>query len=657
MTVPVQTNPRTVAVGNGITTQFSFGFLCVDSRDLSVTIDGAPVAGSQYTVGGLGQLQGGNVTFFTAPASGAQIVMALTVVLSRATDYQDNGDLFAQTVNLDFDRLWLALQSTNWGLGRALVLGLYDVDGSGAFRANQNRIQDLADPIAGQDAANRQWVQEQIAKLATDDSGQVVVDMLADTSSDMLAAGMVGFRQNGIGAIVRDLLKKARETVSITDFGADPTGVLDSRAAILMAADYVSSLGGGRLYYPPGRYRITAPLTFGDGSNSASSTKHHNIVHYGSGVGTALDTTMPRGGTEIFYDGAVLDAGAVGFAGPMHGICFEDIHIDCNGKAAWGVNVVHVTDSFFKNVSVIRATKMGLRLRTRTGNPPGVAYGCSNNVFLHCNNFFPASEDCVGISLDSGGPEGSAIIVNPANNDFIGGVYFYGHSAFSKGVHLRGTDNNTFRGTQFIPNSKPSFGYSVYFEQWPGDPVFPMENVFDNIGASDPVGGSSGTFGNTFTIFQEGDGIPIPMLPYVNVYTHTGKEIVQGKRALRIRDVAQVTLNGANQDSTSATYVAVPGLTATLTGVLAGSRIRVTLTARVGKLVAGAGEFVLYLNGVAQLATRTSVPANAQFQNTAMSFTTSVAFGGDFAAGMYFASDDGNIVRVSHGVLTMEELA
>ncbi len=469
-------------------------------------------------------------------------------------------------------------------------------------------------------------------------------------------AEKIGFRQAGVGAVPRSQDEKNKETVSITDYGADPSGVLDSRDAIIKAADYLSSLGGGRLYYPPGRYRITAPLTFGDGSNSASSSKHHNIVHYGSGVGTSLDTTMPRGGTEIFYDGAVIDAGAVGFAGPMHGICFEDIHIDCNGKAAWGVNVVHVTDSFFKNVSTIRATKIGWRFSTRVSNPPGTAYGCSNNMVIHCNNFFPAHRDCIGISLTSGSPFSGPLLTDPANNDFIGGEYFYGDSANSRGVYLSGTDNNTFTGCQFIPLTDTSFGYSVFFEQWGGDPMFPSENVFINIGSSDQVGGTSGTAGNTFLVLQEGDGTPIPMLPYVNVQTHTGKQVVQGKRTYRTHDLKQETLVGVNQDTTSASYVPVPGLTATLTNVLASSWIRVTLTARVGKLVAGAGEFILYLNGVAQLATRTAVPANVQFQNTAMSFIAPVPFTGDFAAGMYFASDDGNIVRVTHGVLIMEAL-
>lgn len=38
----------------------------------------------------------------------------------RLTDYQDNGDLLADTVNKDFDRLWMAIQRSFIYLGLAL---------------------------------------------------------------------------------------------------------------------------------------------------------------------------------------------------------------------------------------------------------------------------------------------------------------------------------------------------------------------------------------------------------------------------------------------------------------------------------------------------------------------------------------------------------
>ncbi|MEJ5061119.1 MULTISPECIES: hypothetical protein [unclassified Pseudomonas] len=78
----------------------------------------------------------------------------LDVPFQRLTDYQENGDFLAKTVNRDFDRIWLALKQLLRSDTRALTLGPNDVDGAGAYLANNNRIANLGDPIHDTDAAN-----------------------------------------------------------------------------------------------------------------------------------------------------------------------------------------------------------------------------------------------------------------------------------------------------------------------------------------------------------------------------------------------------------------------------------------------------------------------------------------------------------------------
>lgn len=190
MTVPQQPT-RTTHVGNGVTALFAYDFLCLATRDLQVIVNGVEVPSSQYTVSNIGQASGGDVTFLTPPANLAQIVIQLDVVLDRQTDYQTNGDLFAKSVNLDFDRIWLALQQAFGYLNRVPRLGDADVDGQGAYLARQNRIKDLANPIDGQDAANRQWVLQQLAGLSVDGSGQFVLNMLADGTSTDLGTALI----------------------------------------------------------------------------------------------------------------------------------------------------------------------------------------------------------------------------------------------------------------------------------------------------------------------------------------------------------------------------------------------------------------------------------------------------------------------------------
>lgn len=50
-----------------------------------------------------------------------------------------------------------------------------------------------------------------------------------------LGASVIGFIQAGVGAIRRSMQDKARERVSVLDFGADPTGATDSTAAFNLA--------------------------------------------------------------------------------------------------------------------------------------------------------------------------------------------------------------------------------------------------------------------------------------------------------------------------------------------------------------------------------------------------------------------------------------
>ncbi len=115
MTVSQQT-PLNRYTGNGASTVFAFSFLVLASTDLVVTVtdSGGVVTtktlGADYTVAGVGVPAGGTVTFLSAPASGTTVTIYRQTSLSRVTDYQNNGDLLAQTLDDDFDRVWLALQ-------------------------------------------------------------------------------------------------------------------------------------------------------------------------------------------------------------------------------------------------------------------------------------------------------------------------------------------------------------------------------------------------------------------------------------------------------------------------------------------------------------------------------------------------------------------
>lgn len=139
--------------GNGVTTIFTIPFLVIQRDDLDVSLSGV-VIGSGYVITGLGNPTS-TITFDTPPALGADVYLQLNVPFERLNDYQENGDFLAATVNRDFDRIWQALKQLLRYWGRALVLGQFDVDGAGWYRANGNGIRDLSDPVQPQDAATK----------------------------------------------------------------------------------------------------------------------------------------------------------------------------------------------------------------------------------------------------------------------------------------------------------------------------------------------------------------------------------------------------------------------------------------------------------------------------------------------------------------------
>lgn len=153
MSVPNQT-PYIIYNANGLTTVFPFEFYIINAGDISVTINGEPVT-SGYTVSGVGNVGGGDIIFLTPPASGAVVMLERVVPTYRLTDYQDNGDLLADTVNKDFDRLWMAIQRSFIYLGLALRRPLF----GGPFNAEGYRIEKLADPVNEQDAATKKYVE------------------------------------------------------------------------------------------------------------------------------------------------------------------------------------------------------------------------------------------------------------------------------------------------------------------------------------------------------------------------------------------------------------------------------------------------------------------------------------------------------------------
>lgn len=81
---------KLILVGDGVKTVFPYNYLIYDDAHLAVYLDGVRQS-TGYTVDGVGNALGGNVTFNTAPAAGVVVTLNLEVPFTQELSYTQGG--------------------------------------------------------------------------------------------------------------------------------------------------------------------------------------------------------------------------------------------------------------------------------------------------------------------------------------------------------------------------------------------------------------------------------------------------------------------------------------------------------------------------------------------------------------------------------------
>lgn len=319
MSVTAQT-PYNGYTANGATTVFPYGFLLLDTADLTVTVDGVIKAlTTDYTVSGLGNQSGGNITFLVAPTNGAKVLLSRLLTMQRLTDYQNNGDLFASTVNQDFDRLWLALQQLQQNDLRALKLP-YDtatdqvLTQDAAARANKgirfdasgNMIISTYDPDAAQaSAASSATAAAGSATSAASSATAAAGSATAASGSATAAANSATEAANSassVGFTAADIQKQTLTAFTAAGTADAITGTLSPVPAALVTGLRVSTT-------PPGANTVTAPTL---NVNALGAKKVFKKDSSGAAVALAAGDYNASGPFDFEYNTA-LDAAAGGW--------------------------------------------------------------------------------------------------------------------------------------------------------------------------------------------------------------------------------------------------------------------------------------------------------------------------------------------------------
>jgi hypothetical protein len=256
---------------NGTQTEFDYPFPIFASEDLAVYLNGAPQV-SGFDVSGAGVTLGGTVTFDDAPDAGVVVTLERRVPLERMTDFLEGGDLSARSLNNELDYLTAEVQQLARDQATVMRYDGLEAPGPVVLPVRESR-------------KNR--------ALAFDENGDLTTVAHGDTLADP------GFVASGTGAVIRSVADKAKEAVSVRDFGAVGDGLSDDTTAFqnaLAAHDTV--------FVPEGTYRVTSTIVLGaeqslcgagQGSVLAASGDTFNVIEMRAGY-TALSGLKITGG-------------------------------------------------------------------------------------------------------------------------------------------------------------------------------------------------------------------------------------------------------------------------------------------------------------------------------------------------------------------------
>ncbi|AZD50503.1 hypothetical protein [Pseudomonas chlororaphis] len=357
---------------NGVTTNYPFYFKFLANEDLVVTyvnpagVSSVLTLGTNYTVNGAGNEQGGSIVTTSALAGPGQLIVSREMDAFQQTSLRNQGKFLAETHEDVFDKLTMLIQQGFSIFKRALTRPF----GRDYFYAENRRITDVKDPVEPHDAANKLWSTNFFTALLESVSGLVntTTGILYDAGTlfDYLKYGL-SRRVDNVGAL--RLLSSARNQRARTlgyytkgdkgggDYYVDPadTTSADNGITVIVGADgarwklvyrslHIKQAGAvenadvapllntiGSILYEDGGGSCTIVGTYklGQKVNSYPSV---SLVGGGSGrrnrlelthSGTAFETFRPAG----YVPGLCIDSNVKGLTivgmGTGTGVCFS----------------------------------------------------------------------------------------------------------------------------------------------------------------------------------------------------------------------------------------------------------------------------------------------------------------------------------------------
>ena len=259
--------PRVQYIATSNQVVFSYGWPIFEANDLKVyktpagsepsDVDNLLVLNVQYTVSGVNNPAGGNVTLLTPANMGDIITIIRDIPVDRQINYSNGNPINADALNEDFDRCIMMIQDVQVYLQELVTK--YQI-------TDINQPQSLNLPHLAQNYVWQGGPNDTVIAVTNDCEDDGCSTLRSELANESAGGGagayIVGYYDElkgstTVGDELDDLNNNFNQQIlSILQFGATNDGLTDTTPALNSAYQFCSDNEIGILTFPPGTYRF-----------------------------------------------------------------------------------------------------------------------------------------------------------------------------------------------------------------------------------------------------------------------------------------------------------------------------------------------------------------------------------------------------------------
>jgi hypothetical protein len=233
--------------GNGSTTVFAYTFKVFDQDDLTVIVrsstgtETTQTITTNYTVSGVGDANGGNVTMVTAPASGETLTILREQPLTQGLDLVPNDPFPAGSMEDSLDKLTFMVQTHEEEIARSIKASKTNTITSTEFTVS---AADRANKVFGFDGSGELAVTQELGTFRGDwgaSTAYAVRDLVKDTSTNNIFICVTAHTSSGSQPLTTNT--DSAKWSLIVDAAAAATSATNAAASAAAAATSETNAG------------------------------------------------------------------------------------------------------------------------------------------------------------------------------------------------------------------------------------------------------------------------------------------------------------------------------------------------------------------------------------------------------------------------------